>query len=199
LTEAWLHLDAFRGIDRGLRLISALCRDYWDDLYPAIDREEGLAARLAPIAWVADRLLIPVKQIPLTAPQGEDAQAYAWSDWEAGVFPKATVTHEKFLVSASLTPTAAFVALESDLASLAEGIREIEGVLAERCDEESTPSFAPLRDTAAAIHAFVARVLSERKEKGAVMPAANHPSDPHVEITVRGGDAENRPAIYGAI
>ena len=44
LTEAWLHLDAFRGLDRGLRLISALCRDFWDDLYPAVDREEGLSA-----------------------------------------------------------------------------------------------------------------------------------------------------------
>jgi type VI secretion system protein ImpA len=199
LTEAWLHLDGVRGLDRGLRLIAALCRDYWDDLYPAIDREEGVGARVAPIAWVADRLLISFKQIPVTAPQGEDAQAYAWSDWEAGVFPKAAVTHEKFLVSASLTPTAAFVELESDLASLADGIGEIDAVLAEWCDEESAPSFAPLRDLVAAIHAFVARVLSEREGTGEPMPAVNDPRDPHVEISIRGGDAENRPAIYGAI
>jgi len=200
LTEAWMHLDGFRGLDRGLRLIAALCRDYWDDLYPAIDREEGLNARLAPIAWVAERLLVPLKQIPLTAPQSEDAQAYAWSEWEGGVFPKASVTHERFQVSVSLTPTAAFVTLSSELASLLDSVREIEELLVELCDEESAPSFAPMRETVSAIHTFVARVVGERHEKGAVMSAAvTDPGDPRVEVAAHAVEPQSGPASYGTI
>ncbi|HET9226233.1 MAG TPA: type VI secretion system protein TssA, partial [Thermoanaerobaculia bacterium] len=60
LTEAWIHLHGFPGLERGARLLAALCRGFWPDLYPSLDGEDS-ESRLAPLSWAADRLQLPLK------------------------------------------------------------------------------------------------------------------------------------------
>lgn len=179
LTEAWIHLDGFPGLERGARLLAGLCREFWEDLHPALD-EEGSEARLAPIEWAADRLELPVKQVPVTAPTAEDGVPYSWMDWETGAYlsnlarqdedaaaqaqEEGMVSQARFLASLSLTPASRLKALAGEIAAALVALGELEEVLAERCGGDA-PSLSGLGSPLAAIQAFVSRVLEERGEK----------------------------------
>ncbi len=71
LTEAWLHRSGFAGFAAGVGLISALCREYWEDLYPALEGE-SLDARLSPLVWAAEKFVLPLKSVLVTAPSVDD-------------------------------------------------------------------------------------------------------------------------------
>ncbi|HKR98070.1 MAG TPA: type VI secretion system protein TssA [Candidatus Dormibacteraeota bacterium] len=183
LTEAWTHLEGFAGFERGVRLMTSLCRDFWPQLHPPLD-EDGIESRIAPVLWIADRLVLPLKRVPVTAPSSEDALAYGWSAWESGLFlakqttpdPKAEerglVPQPKFLVSASLTPTAWFVALAKQTGGAAEAVAELDAVLVEQCGANAAPSLTPLRAPLAAIQQFISRILDERRGAGEIVPTA---------------------------
>jgi len=81
LLEAWLHLYGFSGVARGLRLLDGLCTQFWDNAYPSIDGGD-LDGRLAPFAWIEDKLSLQLKQIPLTVPRN-DTESYSYVDWES--------------------------------------------------------------------------------------------------------------------
>jgi type VI secretion system ImpA family protein len=184
LTEAWLHLHGFPGCERGLRLLAGLCRTFWPSLHPAL--EDGLETRLAPIAWAADKLLLPLKQVAVTAPAGEDSAAYGWKDWEEGLYlanlaqrdaggaakaqEQGMVPQANFLVSVSLTPAPWFGKLAAEAAAALAAAGELEAALAERCGEDA-PSLTPLKAPLAAIKAFACRVLEERGGTGMVTSA----------------------------
>jgi type VI secretion system protein ImpA len=181
LTEAWVHLYGFAGLGLGLRLLAGFCRDFWEDLHPSA-AEEGAEARLAPILWAVDKLVLPVKRIPVSAPAGGESEAYGWQDWESGLYlanlskvnapaaaaaqERGMVTQSKFLVSISLTAAPWFGALSGELDGSLAALEELEQVLLERCGEAAAPSLTPLRSPVVAIQAFVSRLLEERVEKG---------------------------------
>jgi type VI secretion system ImpA family protein len=187
LTEAWVHVDGFPGLERGLRLFAGLCRSFWPDLHPALDGED-IEARLAPLDWAADRLQLPLKLVPVTAPTGDDAVAYGWKDWEAGLYlanlarldaaaaakeqSRGMVPQARFQVSVSLTPASWFARLASETAGALAALDELDAALAEACGPEA-PSFTSLRTTLAAIRAFAVRVLEERGEGSLMVSAAS--------------------------
>ena len=188
MTEAWIHLHGFRGFERGFRVLAALCRTFWEQVHPTI--EEGSAeARVSPIAWAADRLVLPIKSISITEPTGEQAMAYAWRDWETALYlanlaksagganvPERAVTQSKFLVSVSLTPAMHFVALEQELAAANAALDDLDRVLTEKLGEADTPSLSPLRTPLTAMQTFVSRIRAERVERGEIpMPALDAP------------------------
>jgi type VI secretion system protein ImpA len=201
LTEAWIHLDGFPGLERGLRLIAGLCRAYWPDLHPALEGEDA-EARLAPVAWVADRLQLPLKLVPVTSPAGEDATPYGWKDWEAGLYlanlsrldsaaaakeqGRGMVPQVRFQVSVSLTPAPWFARLAGEAAGALAGLDELDAVLAGLCGP-AAPSFTPLRSPLAAIRAFAVRVLEERGEGGLALSA---PGTARKEEDSMGDEAE---------
>lgn len=178
LTEAWVHVDGFPGLERGLRLLAGLCRAFWPDLHPALDGEDA-EARLAPLDWAADRLQLPLKLVPVTAPTGDDAVPYGWKDWEAGLYlanlarldsaaaakeqARGMVPQARFQVSVSLTPAPWFARLASETAGALAALDELDAALAAACGPEA-PSFTSLRTPLAAIRAFAVRLLDERGE-----------------------------------
>ena len=187
LTEAWIHLYGFPGLARGARLLAGLCRGFWPDLYPSLAQEgdtDDAEARLAPVGWAAEKLQLPLKRVPVTAPTGEDATAHGWKDWEAGLYlanlarldsaaaakeqERGMVPQAKFLVSVSLTPAPWFGRLVAETAGALAALDELDAALAERCGP-AAPSLTPLRSPLAAIRAFAVRVLEERGES---VPAA---------------------------
>jgi len=183
LTEAWIHLHGFPGLERGLRLLAGLCRGFWPDLHPPLD-EDGAEARLAPVAWAADRLPLPLKRVPVTAPTGEDTRPYGWQDWEDGLHlgnlarqdaaaaakaeERGMVPQTRFLVSVSLTPAFRLAALSGEVAGALAALDGLDTALGELCRDaaDTAPSLTPLRTVLAAVQAFVSRVLEERGEKG---------------------------------
>jgi type VI secretion system protein ImpA len=180
LTEAWLQLEGFPGLERGVRLLAGLCRAYWAELNPPLD-EDGADARLSPLAWMADRLPRRLKAVAVTAPAGEDALPYGWADWEAGRYlgnlalvdaaeaakgeERGMVPQPKFLISASLTPAAWFVGLGSQTAGALAALDDLGAALAERCGE-AAPSLTPLKEPLLAVQSFAARIVEERRQKG---------------------------------
>jgi type VI secretion system protein ImpA len=192
LTEAWIHVDGFPGLERGLRLLAGLCRAFWPDLHPALEGEDA-EARLAPIAWAADRLQLPLKLVPVTSPTGEDAMAYGWKDWEAGLYlanlarldsaaaakeqARGMVPQARFQVSVSLTPAPWFARLASDAAGALAALDGLDAALAEVCGP-AAPSLTPLRTPLAAIRTYAVRVLEERGEGGLAVSVPGRKEDP---------------------
>jgi type VI secretion system protein ImpA len=187
LTEAWIHLHGFQGMERGARLLAGLCRRFWPDLYPLLAQEgdtEDNAARLAPIAWAAERLALPLKRVQVTAPTGENSVPYGWQDWEDGLHlgnlarmdaaaaakaeERGMVPQTRFLVSVSLTPAYSLVETAREVAGALSGLIDLETALDGLCPA-AAPSLTPLRSVLTAIQAFVSRVLEERGE-GAFAP-----------------------------
>jgi len=188
LTEAWIHLHGFQGLERGARLLAGLCRRFWPDLYPLLAQEgdtEDAEARLAPIAWAAERLALPLKRVSVTAPTGDDATSYGWQDWEAGLYlanlsrldaaaaakeqERGMVPQAKFQVSVSLTPGSCFGRIAAEIAGALAGLDDLEAALAEVCGP-AAPSLTSLRSPLAAIQAFALRVLEERGESDLALP-----------------------------
>src|SRR5437868_10348709 len=65
LTEAELKLHGFRGLSEGLRVVRELLLRYWDKgLYPPI--EDGPADRVGPLAWLNDKLIATITEVPIT-------------------------------------------------------------------------------------------------------------------------------------
>lgn len=184
LTEAWIHVQGFPGLERGLRLLAGLCRGFWPDLYPPLEGEDT-EGRLAPIAWAAERLALPLKRVRVTAPTGEDTPPYGWQDWEDGLHlanlarmdaaaaakaeERGMVPQTRFLVSVSLTPSANLVETAGQVAGALAALNELETTLGGLCGA-SAPSLTPLRSVLTAVQGFLSRVLEERGEKGFTAP-----------------------------
>ncbi len=215
LAEAWIHLQGFAGLEKGLRLLAGLCRGFWDELYPPLE-EGGAEARLAPIQWAVDKLAPPVKRIPVSAPAGEEAAAYGWQDWESGLYlanlakvnaaaaagaqERGMVPQAKFLVSVSLTPAPWFAALARELDGALAALEELDQTLQERCGEAAAPSLTPLRSPVVAVRAFVSKLLDERAESGelpGVLPGTDAAADEGAAAAAPGDGASSAAHVAG--
>ena len=184
LTEAWLNQRGFSGLESGLRVIAALCHGFWENLYPPPDGD-NYEPRMAPLVWAAEKLVLTVKRVPITAPTGQDQMPYRWIDSELALYeanrPKSkggapaesgAITHPKFLMSASMTPAHWYAELASQIAAALDALRELKETLAAVAGEANAPSFNELRTTMTSIQSFVARVLAERVQSGELAPWA---------------------------
>lgn len=177
LLEAWIHRHGFSGVEAGMRLLTALCESFWDDLWPPIE-EDDLDYRLAPIHWINEKLYLSLKRIPITRPEtAEDTRSHTWADWESAVRlarvseadpekaraaeTRGSVTREKFLAGVTLTPTDFYQRTVQELDGAVEATTELGKVLDARCGADS-PSLSQFRDTLRAIYHFVDGVLRER-------------------------------------
>lgn len=195
LTEAWVRQYGFGGFAAGVRLVTGLCRLYWEDVYPALDPESP-ESRVAPISWLM-RLDLPLQSIPLTTTSTEEPAAYGWRHWEDGqrlariavkdaqaaakAEQRGAVTQAKFLVAMSLTPGSWYAALSDELTAAQTALTELDTIITEKCGETQAPSLATLRNLLHSIQAMVARVLRERVDKGELAAPAPPPLSPMVD------------------
>jgi type VI secretion system ImpA family protein len=179
LLEAWLHLYGFAGVQQGITLLIGICESFWDTLHPQWDVENP-EYRLAPLVWMNEKLSLQLKQLPLTHPQTGDAGVYSWADWESALRlegvkdPKALqaaeaagkVTQARFLGSVTLSPTAFYVTLAREVATLLETLATFERALEAHCGTKA-PSLSRCKDVLLGVQHLVRNVLQERGEPGA--------------------------------
>jgi type VI secretion system protein ImpA len=79
LTDAWLLQDGLRGLERGLRLTTALIDRFWDSVWPPLE-EDDPEGRLAPLKWLDDRLPLSLARVPLVLPK--TPKAVTLGDWQ---------------------------------------------------------------------------------------------------------------------
>jgi type VI secretion system protein ImpA len=65
LAEGLMHQDGLKGLAEGIGLITALCEQFWDTLYPQIDDGDA-EARLSQLLVLEGRVAIQLMQVPLT-------------------------------------------------------------------------------------------------------------------------------------
>ena len=214
MTEAWIALHGFPGFERGIQVVAALCRRFWDHVYPIVDNG-SIEPRLSPIVWLADKLVLPLKSIPITAAAGEETIAYAWRDWESALYlaqlkpgkgtpaiPDSAVTQSRFMVAVSLTPAERFTALEAELGGAAAALDELEQALDEQLGGGTrVPSLTSLRAPLTAMQQFVSRVRVERgqvRETVSVepLPAEERTMSDDVVPLPSGGAISSRAEAY---
>lgn len=80
LTEALLYRRGAVGLAAGLDLIACYAERFWDKVHP-LPEDGDFDYRVAPLDWL-DRLSVPVRLIPLTAPAEPGVPPYGLHDWE---------------------------------------------------------------------------------------------------------------------
>lgn len=80
LLEARLHQDGLTALADALALLHGLCERYWPDLYPEIEADGDISARLAPFEWLNDKLPPLLYEVPITC-SSDEARPRSWTDY----------------------------------------------------------------------------------------------------------------------
>ena len=155
LTEALLRERGFAGLTEGLTLLTTLCEQYWDTIFPLPD-EEGLETRLAPLVSLngddyEGTLLRPISHVAITA--GSSVGPFAlWQYQQAIENTKLTdkqviekrkqqgsVFLEQILIAVQESSPQFYQQLQADLQSSHQALSQLHHILEERCENESPP------------------------------------------------------------
>lgn len=81
LVQGLVRLHGAAGLAPGLLLVHGLVENFWDDLYPRIE-DDDLDARLAPLAWLDDRLARDLMATPVTLSDQNAKESFRFQDWQ---------------------------------------------------------------------------------------------------------------------
>jgi type VI secretion system protein ImpA len=180
LTEAWLHLEGIRGLERGLELLLGLTRNFWDEIHPQMNKGE-VELRVVPYEWINTRLSEDSRCILISMPSDHAALPYRFLDYnEANRLEFSakrqksqgisTPSQEKQLspakVSLSIdqTPTAFYRYMDESCRLAIKLMAELEEELRLHLSGQA-PGFYRLRDKVEGIQRFAHHILDERGEK----------------------------------
>lgn len=191
LTEALVTTDGWEGAAFGLRLMTAILTDYWDQLYPQIE-EGDLEFRSGPIEFLNERLAISLREIPVTDPK--TTQGYNWLKWQESRtvgyeadtrnrygdtdeekrrtreerIAEGKITAETFDAAVAGSPASFYVGLAKDVAAAWEAFEKLDSVLDEKFGKEA-PRLAELKEAIEECRRLITKLL---KEKRAADPTA---------------------------
>jgi len=198
LTEALIRENGYGGLHLGLTVCLGLIDGFWDHLYPAL--EDGDAElRAAPLSWVASRLDVTVRSVPLVkdgydwfAHKGSRSLGYenpAATPEQKKAREKAvkggTVTAETFDKAFAETPKFYYAQSEKDLDAALETLAALDAVC-ERRFADAAPAFGKLRSAVEEVRHTVHALLEKKRQtepdteqpKAAPEPSAPTASDP---------------------
>lgn len=197
LLDALVHRRGLAGLVEGLGILVALCDKFWPDLFPAIE-EGDLAARLAPIEWIDDKLPQVIYTLPLTCSGTIETVSYSWTDYKNA--QRRDIAHsgnssaeseaetiEAFNASAEATPTSFYEELGEQLDRGLKGIELAAASLDRHCGKPA-PGLVHLREALGDIQGFVGAVLAQRSDTvkpeaavGGRLPEAEDAAPPTAE------------------
>lgn len=180
LTEAWTHLEGFRGFRRGIDLAASLCEDYWDDLHPAIDEDGDLDFRLGPVQWANTQFGRLLQLVPITRPEGDERpyDLHAWHDVlrvenlrqrdpaAADREARRKPSRGAFEASVSLTDVRFYVDLVTVVEAALGEVARLDAVLDAKAGKEA-PSLGRMRVSLSEIDDLARRYLAD---KGGELP-----------------------------
>ncbi len=88
LTEALIRRNGFQGVRDAFLLIDGLIKNFWDQLYPLPDEEDGIETRVSPLAGLNGTanegvLIAPIRRVPLT--EGYSPGPFAYWQYQQAV------------------------------------------------------------------------------------------------------------------
>lgn len=88
LTEALIRRNGFQGMRDAFLLIEGLIENFWDNLYPMPDEEDGIETRISPLAGLNGTanegvLIAPIRRVPLT--EGYSPGPFAYWQYQQAV------------------------------------------------------------------------------------------------------------------
>jgi len=158
LTEAMLAQEKITGLTQGLELVRGLMERFWDTLYPGIE-DGDLEMRAGPINWIATRLDIQIRRVPLTknkldwfkfqesrrVPDEKDAnENEAKRVAREAALAEKKCTPEQFDDGVRATGDAFYRQLTSDLGAAVEAAQSLESLSDEKFAQYA-PSFSNLK------------------------------------------------------
>ncbi len=181
LLEAHVHLFGFGGIGPTIHLITRLCDDYWEDLYPPI--ADGDVEHRANVILSANKALVPaLRLLPLSA---GDEEPMTWAQHmvsQRNFRLLATSAAGKTLEgprpedcrkALARTPVEFLESIADDIASALASLTELRDSLARVCPVDP-PSPGPIVAVLTEIENFVAAELARREPMhGMAQPAAS--------------------------
>ncbi|KHK52929.1 type VI secretion protein ImpA [Ralstonia sp. A12] len=202
LTEALSKERGFAGLREGYELISGLCEQYWEHIYPLPEADDP-EARTGSMAWLAARSSQLIREVPLVdASKG----GYNLVDWEvaaslveairrdpdqADELARGKVTQEQFEVAKRATSPAFYKTLHDDVVGCGAALLRLQSVLDGRAGDHA-PSFRAARETLQTVRALVERFGGKPEPKPAAVEtkatsqAAGQPVEDAVVATVVG-------------
>lgn len=166
--EALVRQHGFPGLRDGLRLARSLVEQYWDNMFPVRDEEDGMLFRVAGIRGLDGgetdgTLILPVRRLALTAAFGEQpplsladyVQAQSLEqvqdpDQRAKRIDNGAITLDQFEKSITATDESQLANILDDIDEALEEVILLDQMLEERCDvasdgERTAPPFANIR------------------------------------------------------
>lgn len=183
LAEALLHEHGFAGLAAGTVVIDGLCKRYWRTMYPMLVSDDA-EHRANLIRWFNEKLLAPVRLVPLTTPGAEppnaddEARVFTWADFalarrsqqHKGAGGKGDggkdasgdgPTPDELEKALAATPDDALSAANSALAHAGAALVQF-GFTLDGCFEGNAPGVGQLSGLLEQIDAFVATELRRR-------------------------------------
>jgi type VI secretion system protein ImpA len=171
LLESKVVQKGFPGLRDGLRLIREIQERFWDNSYPALTAPEGeeedyeddnpIEVRAAALGQIDRLLIMPVRSIPATKPQG-GGNIYSQVDWDQANYvdnlrgkqqeayeqaiSEGKPTGELFARAVSLTPVSFYQKFVEDLDECHEELRLLNELIEQRYQEtEQLPILSGVR------------------------------------------------------
>ncbi len=176
LIEALLKREGFTGLKSGLDLLTSLLGQLWDHLYPLIE-EDDLEYRAAPVDWVGQYLVVPVRLVPIDL-SGHTIQQYRESrsvgyekDAETSdqhearqqAVASGKLTAEEFDDAFMATPKTWYKQLVADIDGSLISLEALDKVAREKFGS-SAPRMSPLRDAILDVRQVVGQLLAKKLE-----------------------------------
>ena len=178
LLEAWLQVDGFGGVAKGLRVVAGMCERFWAEMYPAMEPND-LEGRIAPFDWIEQKLSLKLKQIPLTI--HSEGESYAYVDWDRAchfenlamkdpralqeALAKINPTVSMFRNAVRATNKSFYSDLVRDLDDAIEVCAQLEQMLDEKCGKNA-PGFRQFKTALNAIRQLICQDMGEVQVRG---------------------------------
>lgn len=205
LTEALLKKEGFLGLASGLAVCHGLLDNFWDQLYPPIE-DDDLETRAAPLLWMAGRLPVVVKSVPLCRDgfnflQYADSRTLGYEDAAKTKEQKAAreksikegkLAPEIFDKSFGETPKSFYASAEKDLDLCLANLGAFDAVCTQKFGKEA-PGFGALKTALEAVRRALHGFLQKKREVEPDPIEEPAPQPPTTEQT------ESVPAVTRAV
>jgi len=158
LTEAWLRRNGLPGLIEGLQLITSLLEQYWDGLYPRMERGDP-EYRLAPFIWLNKHAATALGTVQIAAGASPAGRLFTLAEWAqvlrnevvaapppqqkgrgaAAAADEVTLTRQHFSTAVAMTPAQFYKELQIQLHGAAVALDRL-GIVLDSCLGEQAPT-----------------------------------------------------------